>query len=531
MPARACPPADTGINAATMALLLGNEAEARGVAAEVVTICQRERASWGSSPPSGAYWVLATLGEASLIAGRTDDAVKFYGLAVTVSPGNFVKLSSTKRQLALLLEYVEVDDGLLRDAAVKRTTLHRHSSQGGAVSLGKSGRRPSMASATEVDEVRVASMTPAMRLQRRMDAFDRLFNLPRVAVFISAEMHEGVLPAPGSQAVMAEQFDAVLQKVHAHFGYASPCTVADVVFLEAVKRRGGDIYIVLPVPLDVHLTACSKKFAEIEELTGEATGPFGASYMDKYKHVPVVAAMSKRLLEAQLPAESRRFTPEGVMVRDQGGGGSYGGCTVACDSTVANCHSSTFSLPPPQMSGHSSDDSSVSASGVESSGDFDVGGGGLRDSNLLRRLKAVIKAAARVDISNDLCPETSVTNRHYCSLILNGLAVSAVAEDAGRQAVRPIMPLPSPGHAREDARDDGGARLPHSQHPTRRPPRRAAAGRRGRGCGRRDGGQCAADAVRGGAAAAPSVGFLRRLRHGGLVDARGGCGCHCGSRG
>ena len=47
----------------------------------------------------------------------------------------------------------------------------------------------------------------------------------------------------------------------------------------------------------------------------------------------------------------------------------------------------------------------------------------LKNSNLLQRLKAVIAAAARVDISNDLCPETSVTNRHYCSLILNGLAV------------------------------------------------------------------------------------------------------------
>jgi hypothetical protein len=44
-------------------------------------------------------------------------------------------------------------------------------------------------------------------------------------------------------------------------------------------------------------------------------------------------------------------------------------------------------------------------------------------SVLIQRLRAVINSASRVDISNDLCPETSVTNRHYCSLILNGLAV------------------------------------------------------------------------------------------------------------
>ena len=62
---------------------------------------------------------------------------------------------------------------------------------------------------------------------------------------------------------------------------------------------------------------------------------------------------------------------------------------------------------------------------AEWSGDSSVASSvDLQDSNLLRRLRALIAVAARVDISNDLCPETSVTNRHYCSLILNGLAVS-----------------------------------------------------------------------------------------------------------
>ena len=111
----------------------------------------------------------------------------------------------------------------------------------------------------------------------------------------------------------ASHLRSYLQKVHAHFGYASPSTVADVVFLEAVKRRGGDVYIVLPVPLDVHLETCAKKFAEIEELTGEKTGPFGSDYRAMYAHVPVVAATCKRLLEADLPVGASRFTPEGVL--------------------------------------------------------------------------------------------------------------------------------------------------------------------------------------------------------------------------
>ena len=200
----------TGINTATMALLLGSESEAKEVAAEVVGICQRERASWGNDPPRGAYWALATLGEASLIAGRTDDAVKFYALAVAVSPGDFVKLSSTKRQLQLLLEYVDVDDAVLREAGARTTTLQRQMSQAGVVSSSQAGRRPSCASLAVENEARLAALTPAARLQRRMDHFDKLFNLPKVAVFISAEMHDAVLPAPGAQAIMAAQFDAVL---------------------------------------------------------------------------------------------------------------------------------------------------------------------------------------------------------------------------------------------------------------------------------------------------------------------------------
>jgi hypothetical protein len=39
----------------------------------------------------------------------------------------------------------------------------------------------------------------------RASLMEALFDLPRVAVFITAEIHEGVIAAPGSQAVMASQ--------------------------------------------------------------------------------------------------------------------------------------------------------------------------------------------------------------------------------------------------------------------------------------------------------------------------------------
>ena len=338
-----------GINTATMALLLGSEVEAKAVAAEVVEICQRERASWGDETPSGAYWLLATLGEASLIAGSTEDAVTYYALAIASAPGNFSKVSSTKRQLSLLLEYVDIDDDVLREAGARSASLQRLGSQGallqrqssqgmllqrqssqgmllqrqssqgtlqrqgsqGLIDLG--ARRPSYAAIHAGDDARIAALSSAARLSRRLGHFDRIFSLPRVAVFMTAEMHEGVIPAPGAQAIMAAQFDALLLKVHAHFGYASLCTVADIVFLEAVKRRGGEVYVVLPAPLDVHLAACATKFASIEQLTGERAGPFGTDYAATPPQSPVVAAACQGLKVTEPPGSSK-FTPEGAVV-------------------------------------------------------------------------------------------------------------------------------------------------------------------------------------------------------------------------
>lgn len=310
-----------GINTATMALLLGSEAEAKAIAAEVVSICERERMTWGDAVPKDAYWALATLGEASLIMGRTLDAVKYYELAVATSPGDFAKLSSTKRQLALLLEYVDVDDTVLYEAGQRSTPAQRQSSHENAIAAASAlrGRR---ASFQGVDLEGIKAMTSQARLHHRMQHFDRLFNLPRVAIFTSAEMHEGVLPALGAQAVMAAQFDAVLRKVRAKIGYASAFTVADIIFLEAVKRLGGDIYIVLPTPLDVHLEVCAKKFAEAEELTGERVGPFGTDYAAAYSDVPAVAEACKRLLDAPVPENSARFSTDGVLEVRKGSSGA-----------------------------------------------------------------------------------------------------------------------------------------------------------------------------------------------------------------
>ena len=74
----------TGINTATLALLLGDDEEAIEVATEVKELCETHLRGWDadSDTPPEAYWVLATLGEATIILGDFVAAAGYYQRAV-----------------------------------------------------------------------------------------------------------------------------------------------------------------------------------------------------------------------------------------------------------------------------------------------------------------------------------------------------------------------------------------------------------------------------------------------------------------
>ena len=90
-----------------MALLVGMGEQARGIAEEVVSICEQDMKAWTGSDKhnGGAYWVLATMGEASVILGRLEGAAAFYDRAKECADGELVKIASTQKQLRLLLDY------------------------------------------------------------------------------------------------------------------------------------------------------------------------------------------------------------------------------------------------------------------------------------------------------------------------------------------------------------------------------------------------------------------------------------------
>lgn len=104
----------TGINAATMALLLDKGKDARAIAANVRELCLQELG--GDVSGDAEFWLKATLGEAALVLGELDEARSAYRDAAQVSEGRFGDLASTRRQANLLLDHMGLEAGWILEA-------------------------------------------------------------------------------------------------------------------------------------------------------------------------------------------------------------------------------------------------------------------------------------------------------------------------------------------------------------------------------------------------------------------------------
>lgn len=99
----------TGINEATMALLV-DDPRATEVAAEVRRKCQE----LAERDPHN-YWVLATLGEASLVLRDLKDAEHWYRLAYKASKHRFGDVDTTRRQARLVLNKLREYDDIIEE--------------------------------------------------------------------------------------------------------------------------------------------------------------------------------------------------------------------------------------------------------------------------------------------------------------------------------------------------------------------------------------------------------------------------------
>ena len=180
-----------GINAATMAMLMGKKKQSCTLAQEVRDRCISQLKS-RHQRNSDDYWLLATLGETALISQQFSEAQQWYAEAVKLGEKRFGDLSSTRRNATLLLQHLEGD-------------------------------------------------VPKMR---------ELFPIPRVAVFTghmidSPDRSSPRFPAP----LETEVYQAIrdrLKTLDACLGYASAACGADILFLEAILELGGEAHIVLP---------------------------------------------------------------------------------------------------------------------------------------------------------------------------------------------------------------------------------------------------------------------------------------------
>jgi len=181
----------SAINAATLALLLGESDRAHALAREITTQC-REKLNASQGAKTERYWLLSTLGEAALLLNHWSEAEDWYEQAIAAGHGDWGSIQSTRRNACLLMQHLDGDGS---------------------------------------------------RIQR-------LFNLPSVIVFSGHMIDRPGRAVPRFPPELENRVqDAIrerLQILNAGFGYASAACGSDILFLEAMLELKGEIHIVLP---------------------------------------------------------------------------------------------------------------------------------------------------------------------------------------------------------------------------------------------------------------------------------------------
>jgi class 3 adenylate cyclase len=178
----------SGINAASLSLIMGDTDTAHKLARRVINICSE---SLRAEENKRDYWIIATLGEAFILLGKQDQARKYYGLAGKIAGKNYSSIASTRRQLKLLSLYTDVEEAVL-------ATLE---------------------------------IPPVLAFSGHM---------------LDAPSRKGPRFPADSVEPVRQQIRAVLEKLDAGISYSSAACGSDVVFLECMQARGGETNVILP---------------------------------------------------------------------------------------------------------------------------------------------------------------------------------------------------------------------------------------------------------------------------------------------
>ncbi|HNY11853.1 MAG TPA: hypothetical protein PKK26_09715, partial [Candidatus Wallbacteria bacterium] len=189
-----------GINAATVALMMGLKRIAREIASDIYPKCVAECEKFRKDRVDGsydesAYWVLATLGEASLIIEKFEQAREWYEKAGECGAGHYGNLNSTRRNASFIMEHLKV-------------------------------------SADVISEI------------------NKCFKIPSVVVFSGHMIDRPGRSVPRFPPELEQAvYNSISQRlfeVNAGFGFSSAACGSDILFIEALLKRGAESHIVLP---------------------------------------------------------------------------------------------------------------------------------------------------------------------------------------------------------------------------------------------------------------------------------------------
>ncbi len=242
----------TGINVATLALLSGDEAQARALAGEVRELClpelRRLEASGGER-----YWPLATLGEAALVAQDWPEAARCYDEAAQLGrPG---ELTSTRRNARLIIEHLKGDLMFIEEHLPVPTVVVF---TGHVSSSGPDGESP-----------------PSQQ---------------RVPVELESEVRRNIVER--------------LRELNAGVGYTALPSEADTLFLEAMLELGGEAHAVLPC-----------RPTELFKLPAETEADGGARYKSILARITgIVTASEQNMAEGGMSAAYSRLLLDGLAL-------------------------------------------------------------------------------------------------------------------------------------------------------------------------------------------------------------------------
>lgn len=178
----------SGINAATMSLLIGEKDRAREIANRVREQCRKEDRESGPD----FYWKYAVLGEASLICRDLRQAGEWYARAASEGKNRFGHINSSRRNARLILENWGEDPNWI----------------------------------------------------------DNYLRVPSVVVFAGhmIDRSDRATPRfpPEIEDAIAEEIRRKIDSLNPGFGFAAAACGSDILFLEAMLDRGAENTIVLP---------------------------------------------------------------------------------------------------------------------------------------------------------------------------------------------------------------------------------------------------------------------------------------------